>query len=775
LLGGLALWASVALVWPIVASLSGFVMVATSLLALLLGVGALFAAYKAKEVHAGQVLAVGFAVGVLVCCLQGAALQRSMHAVESGSFSSSEESAENSSWYGELLDDPQKSSYGFRATARLWGASGASIKVTVYLPSAAEDFYQGSRFVGKGKLSAPPSAQASTYWNAGKAGVLSLSEVEKGESPWNEPLLMLRQRAISLMSDYAGDAASLLQALVCGYKQGIIDDGTYDEFKRIGLAHLVAVSGAHLSLVALMLASCLKLAQASRRTIAFVSAFFLLCYVCFTGMPVSALRAALMACSGLLALIMNKRASSLAALGLCLVLFVGLDPASGLSVSFILSAGSTLGIVLFGSLFMKPFGRKPTKLRRLVGEPCAMTLSSACATQPYAAALFSQLPLLSLPANILTTPLFTLGCLVGFVTTLVGCAFTPLAPLAFSVAGLAVTPLAVVAHALSLIPGTCLPIDASVPVAVVCSVALCAGLYFSWRSLSAKRVLACSLPVLLLCGAVVWWPATERDEIIMFDVGQGDAILIRSEGQSILIDTGNQDSLLQKACARNKLHQLQALAITHPDDDHDGSLRALFSSVVVERMVVANDLLTCTCTHCTSLRSEASTSLPRERMVGLSVGDAIRVGHFTLQVIWPTSFTDEGGNADSLTFLCTYDAEQDGVPEWRGLFCGDAEAEQVQEMIEPYLKEGVDVLKVGHHGSKKSLNEEVARALSPSIALIGVGANNRYGHPSQEVRTLLENEACEIFRTDLHGDISVQFSAEKLKVTCQNNNVEVIE
>ncbi len=150
----------------------------------------------------------------------------------------------------------------------------------------------------------------------------------------------------------------------------------------------------------------------------------------------------------------------------------------------------------------------------------------------------------------------------------------------------------------------------------------------------------------------------------------------------------------------------------------------------------------------------------------------MRCGRFRLTVVWPGRFADEGGNADSLSFLCSWDGDEDGEGEWTALLCGDAEAEQLAKMAESLPPEGVDVLKVGHHGSKKSLDASVAERLSPSVALIGVGEHNRYGHPSQEALDLLDSKGCATYCSDEAGNVVVTFSEDTLTVSTERQECE---
>ena len=140
------------------------------------------------------------------------------------------------------------------------------------------------------------------------------------------------------------------------------------------------------------------------------------------------------------------------------------------------------------------------------------------------------------------------------------------------------------------------------------------------------------------------------------------------------------------------------------------------------------------------------------------------MGAFDLEAVWPARFADGGGNADSLCLLARADADGDGAADWTALLAGDAEHEQLAAMEEQGLVGRVDVLKVGHHGSKNALTPELAAALSPRIALVSAGAGNRYGHPADKTLRELADAGAQIWRTDEAGDVSCKSTAQGIAV-----------
>ena len=251
----------------------------------------------------------------------------------------------------------------------------------------------------------------------------------------------------------------------------------------------------------------------------------------------------------------------------------------------------------------------------------------------------------------------------------------------------------------------------------------------------------------------------------MLDVGQGDAFLVRSERAALLIDTGNRDQALREALARHGVWRLDAVLLTHSDDDHTGSLASLRGVVGVGRVLVARDAL--------SWRMRGLPAPDRRRAVagggggrrGRAGGDAISWAASRFPWCGRSAFPTKGATptASACSRGPTWTATAGA--DWKALFCGDAETEQLAELERRGALSQVDIYKVGHHGSRAALDDEVAAALSPRIALVSVGAQNRYGHPADETLARLEAVGARVLRTDERGDVSCELSADAVEVS----------
>ena len=468
-----------------------------------------------------------------------------------------------------------------------------------------------------------------------------------------------------------------------------------------------------------------------------------------------------MAVVGMTSFLARRRRATLSALGSCIVVIIAISPQSSVSISFFLSAMSTLGIIALMPLISSWLSAVP--LVRRIAEPLALTLAAMVATTPFSAALFSQLPLISPVINLVVAPLFTLALSVSLVASIASLVAPVVAPLALSLANGSSFLLAQAITLFAQIPFACVPVSLSVPWGLALSIAGPLLLWLLWPQLTGATIFAMgSAACACAIAFVVVVPLLRPSEIVMLDVAQGDALLVRSKGSAILIDTGNHDALLKEALARQGVFHLDAVIISHADDDHCGSLQALDGVVAIDSVLVARDAVSCECESCESLVKSASSVVGSANVEPLSAGDTIACGDFSLKVIWPHGFSDEGGNADSLCLLASL-ATSGGT--WTALFCGDAESDQLKEMIDEGALGDIDIYKVGHHGSKAALTESVVETIHPEISLVSVGKGNRYGHPAAQTLSLLDNVGSHVFRTDEMGDVSCEFSNDGIRVT----------
>lgn len=558
------------------------------------------------------------------------------------------------------------------------------------------------------------------------------------------------------------EVGDLFLALACGFRPGLSSDVVYSDFQAAGLAHLVAVSGAHLALVSGLVSSAMERLRIPRRTGFFVLVALLLPYVVMVGMPISCVRAAVMALLSAASFLGGRRSSSLSALGVVMVFFMASDPSCSSSLSFQLSVLSTLGISLFApwvSWWVSAVGRVP----RIVKDSLSVTIAATIPTLPLTVATFAQMPLVSPVSNLLAGPVLGLVmplCLISYVCFLLGPLL--LVPVALGFLLLALLVLSV--KVLLLLPLACMPMVVDEGFAKTVGVILCSLWWLLWPPPIRRNALKALFLVFVSC-VMFLWPYVDplkagQDRLVMLDVGQGDSFLLQSRGKSLLVDTGRNDKMLLSGLASEGISHLDAVALTHCDDDHYGSLDALEGVVGVDEVIVARGTTSLDSAKAQSV-SQTTRRLTGRPPLEVTTSDVLIFGSFRIEVVSPERVND-GGNQDSLVLNVSVD---EGATSWSAIMAGDAETECLEPLADQGKLGDVDILKVSHHGSKVSVSDELLDVFRPELSLVSVGEGNRYGHPSVEALDALERHGSRVLRSDQDGKVTCVFGPGAISVT----------
>lgn len=665
-----------------------------------------------------------------------------------------------------ISEDSKESTYGSQAVARVESGQMTGKKVLLFFNSS-ESILSGQRILAETRLNVPSEEYVSYYDNKALTFSARISEFEiiEESSPFSF-LGELRRRLLNILGGES-EEQTLLRAILLGERSALFDAGFYRDIKIIGLAHLVAVSGAHLVIVTGFIAIILRSLHLKAKYSVALQALFLVAYLTLVGFPLSCIRAAIMSAVTLFALLAKRRSSALNALGLTTLLMVLLDPSVVHQLSFQLSVASTLGIVLFMPLINGWIEKLVPKLPEFIRETLSMTLSALIFSMPISAAQFSTVPLISPLANLIATPYLTLLLMCGFIALILSSAV----PIAVDIVLLLAKGMLLLFSSLSSVPGASIPVSWDIQAALVVTMILAILFWIWWpypRIPSRRMICGAGLSALLVMVLIFGARLSDSgDKVVMLNVGQGDSFALMSGGKTLLIDTGNKPEMLYSSLARNNIESLDAVLITHPDDDHCGSLEALQGVVGVEEVIVAKGLADSEGDNAREFISQAREVVGDEHIYEVSAGDSVRFGKFSLEIVSPECADHDGENEDSICLFANYDGDSDGNIDWTGFFCGDAESEVLERLNDIGKLHKVDLYKVGHHGSKKSITPELAQVLSPSVALIGVGKNS-YGHPREEIIKYLEEVNTRVHRSDLCGDTAITLFPDHVELDCEH-------
>jgi competence protein ComEC len=570
---------------------------------------------------------------------------------------------------------------------------------------------------------------------------------------------------------------ALAAGILLGVRTGIAPEVS-DAFATAGLTHVVAISGWNIAIVAAVagaLTRPLLRLPGGRVGALGVAATAVGGYVLLTGASPSVVRAALMSAGLLAARLDGSRAHAIAALMLAALAMLVAAPPVLWDVGFQLSALATAGLIWFGAGMEARLARWPA----LVREPVALTLAAQLTTLPVVLLNFERLSLVSPAANVLVVPLVPLVMLCAAIAAVVGTAVDPAAvPILGDALAWAAGGAAWLYLRLMILAGQ---LAAAVPLASV-ELTAPSWLAAAWYPLlivvhrrmpPAERV-AAELPVggagralrpvpvasATLLALALLTLATQPDgrlHLVMLDVGQGDAILVRApSGATMLIDGGPDPDVAARRVGEALpfwQRRIDVVVLTHPHEDHVAGLVPVLERYRVGLVLEPGRVYD----NPTYPRFRGLAAMePGARLAVARAGQRYALDATTsLAVLFPA-------DADAAASLPEGDINNASIVAllehggFRALLTGDAEGPVETLLLERGALGPVDVLKVGHHGSDSSTSPALLAALRPRLALISAGAGNEYGHPHRvTLEKLATIPGLTILRTDRDGTVEL--------------------
>ena len=649
-----------------------------------------------------------------------------------------EETVQTVTMTAEADSVPGQYSHSVRARLRV---NGQEYTVRAYLGDG-QTARAGDTLTGafRLRLTLPGCSKAGgTY--AG-SGILALAspkgeiQITPGSAGWRTvPYRLAANARQTIARCFPEDAAPFAVSLLLGNTEQL-PYGEETALRVSGIRHIVAVSGLHVSMLfGLVWLLCWK--QPGSALLLGLPALFL--FGAMAGSTPSVLRACIMAGLLLLSRLVRRAYDPLTALALAVLCLLGNNPFVIGAAGFQLSVLSVLGILLFqqplSAYFTEKWARLPGKLSKLLSDSLSVSLSAMALSTPVSAWYFGTVSLVGVVTNLLTLWMLP----IVFLGILAVCLLGPLLPQAgIWIGGVTAWPIRLIlriAETLSRLPMaalyTCSPWTAV-------WLALIYGLILVWvltRKKHGRFFLSASLATLIAAAVLMsWGPRTDDCRLTVLDVGEGQSLLLQSGGKSMLIDCGGYsdekaaDAAWQMLRSQN-FYRLDVLTLTHFDRDHAGGVSDFLTQLPAEQILLPGE----------SGEMLAGTVLTEETVLPFGRG-SVRF------------FPYSGGNSSNQNSMAILFESESCVI----LITGDLDLAGERRLLREYSIPKVDVLVVGHHGSKYATSEELLAAVQPETAVISVGRNNSYRPPTQEVLDRLAEAGCTVHRTDQEGTILIR-------------------
>ncbi|WP_246040196.1 DNA internalization-related competence protein ComEC/Rec2 [Ectobacillus funiculus] len=578
-------------------------------------------------------------------------------------------------------------------------------------------------------------------------------------------LFSIRQQAVQYVQDnFSGDAASFINALVYGDRQAISSE-IEESYQQLGLIHLLAISGSHITV---LIAACyyvlLRLGS-TRETATVLLLIVIPLYMYMAGASPSVVRASVTAVVVLSCLLFSARISGIDALSLSAICMLMFDPYVLFDIGFQFSFSATFVLLLSSTSIL-------SSEKSMLHNMWNVAVAAQLASLPISLHYFGQISPYSIIFNLIYVPFLSFIILPLCLCALFLSMFLPfVSQWIETVLSLLLSISNKVLFLSEKLPYNKLIFGQAPAWLTVCYCIVILVLFTAWEDKRRKRyVLPVGGGLILLLTAQYLFPYfNPYGNITFLDVGQGDAILIQlpyAKG-TYMIDTGGTIALPKQAWQKRKnefsvgddivvpylqskgIRRIDKLILTHGDADHVGAALEVLSSVRVGEVVLGRK------NSYSDMEQQILQGAQQKGVRIVLAGNGMKWRNSDAYFEALSPFGEEEKENDQSVVL----RARVGGLTW--LFTGDLEERGEEQLITSYNNLSADVLKVGHHGSKTSTSDVLLETVQPRVAIISVGRKNRYGHPHEEVLQRLRRHGAAIWRTDEDGAITYIFSKGK--------------
>ena len=552
----------------------------------------------------------------------------------------------------------------------------------------------------------------------------------------NSFLLSIRSKASNfiennLRSSFEKASGDFAISLVLGKK--VIEKEDLDLYNELGLSHILAISGLHISVIISILDRLGKYLKIERKRFTLILILILLIYGYIIDFPVSLIRSLLMYSIRSFCIYTNNIQDDLNITGLSFFIMLLINPFYIYSQAFWYSFMAILSVVYLADLL-----KKNLKFSSSIMDKLISSISIQLAIFPIQIFLYNDINLLSVLINILIIPITSIPVILSFIA-------------AFGLAKLFV-PIVYIFESSVLLINTIVGFFSnyqnlslsfqSYGLIIIVFYYFILIFFLNYRYLNRELKVKINHSI-ALTSIVILLIFNLKESLLIgkmnfIDVGQGDSILIRSNGKNLLVDVGGNFINPEKSAKdlydylyKNGVSRLDAVILTHDDFDHSGNLEYLKKLIVIDDIIVGPKF-----------------GANNFDVMNANTGDSYIIGDAILKIIYDGSL-GENSNESSMVMEAKFG-------RYKVLLTGD-----IEENEDKLDVDDVDILKVSHHGSKNGTSEEFLRRITPEIAVISAGKDNRYGHPSKETIERLRAFGSKILSTMDEGNIEIVFAGDR--------------
>ncbi len=592
---------------------------------------------------------------------------------------------------------------------------------------------------------------------------LKINSLSKNYDHVRQALFKFKKKIITIFDETLGSNKSgIFKAIVVGDKSEI-EDNTMNLYRKNGIAHILAISGLHISLIGMAIFSLLN-KKLSIYTSAIISTIFMICFCIMSGESVSAIRATIMFVMRMVSLIFGKPFDMLSSLSFSAIIILSTNPLYLFNSSFLLSFGAILAIAILGVSLQKylQINREKEKIAIAIISSAAIFIL----TLPIVANSYFEISMFSILLNLIVIPLMSFILSSALFSALLGIISIAISRFAIGMGVFLLDAINILCVITDKFPYSVIVTGnlSWIKIIIFYSVIILFLLFTNFvikrgnnKTKRKKKIIICIAVYIALILVVFIKPIDRKLNISFLDVDQGDGILITTPKKTtILIDGGStsvsdvKEYRLESALKYKKISKIDYAIVTHPDTDHISGLIELINDTSAGHIKILS-------VYVPNIKDNENYKILKDACDAQNISFSniftsvsLKEENLKISCLHPdkTYKSSESINAYSTVLDLEYG-------KFSALFVGDLEDDGEKILINKGALHEFELLKVSHHGSRNSSSLEFLKEVSPKIAVISAGVNNMYGHPHKETLERLKKVGAKIYCTADFGQINL--------------------